>query len=54
MKSNKEIWVEYDFIDTEHGPRPYWIRIFKDRAEAEAFAATKADAKIVEVEMTEN
>lgn len=49
MKKTK-FWVEYDFIETEYGPRPYWIREFKTLEEAETFAATTADGKIVEVE----
>lgn len=49
MKKTK-FWVEYDFIETEHGPRPYWIREFKTLEEAQSFAATTADGKIVEVD----
>ena len=45
-------WVEYDFIDTKWGKRPYWIRTFKTEAEAMEFAKTHEDAKVYEVKRT--
>lgn len=50
----KEIWVEYDFEDTPFGRRPNYIRAFTDKAEAEAFKATTADGKLVEIEWVTN
>lgn len=47
----KEFWVEYDFEGTKF---PNLVRIFKNKAEAEAFAATTADGKVVELEMTDS
>jgi hypothetical protein len=54
MKKTKEFWVEYDFEATLFGERANRIWCFRDKAEAEAFAATKADSRIVEIELTEN
>lgn len=52
--SNKEFWVEYEWENTPHGKRPNLIRCFKTKAEAEAFAATTADGKVVELTLIEN
>ena len=45
----KEYMVDFDFIETPYGRRPNWIRTFKTREEAEAFAATKNDAVVNEI-----
>ena len=42
-----EYWVEYDFINTQWGRRPNWIRTFKNEADAIAFAKTQPDANYV-------
>ena len=52
-KSNKEFWVEFDFIETEHGNRPKQIRSYRNKADAEAFVATTADGVVVEIEFIE-
>lgn len=52
--SNKEFWVEYDFEDTPFGNRPNMIRIFRNKAEAEAFAATTKDGRVAELTLIEN
>lgn len=48
-----EFWVEYDFEETPFGNRPNLIRSFKTKTEAEAFATTTADGKVVEIEFTQ-
>ena len=45
----KEYMVDFDFIETPYGRRPNWIRTFKTREEAEAFASTKTDAVVNEI-----
>lgn len=52
-KTTKEFWVEYDFDCTLFNAPANRIRIFRTREEAEAFAKTTKDGKVVEVEMTE-
>ena len=52
-KIHTEFWVEHEFSETSHGYRPNCIRSFKTKAEAESFAATTADGKVVEIEFTE-
>ena len=49
-----EYWVEYDFDVTLFGTAANRIRIFRTMAEAEAFAATTKDGKVVKLEMIEN
>lgn len=48
----KEFWVEYDFVETNNGYRPNLIRSFKNEADANAFAETTADGKVVAIEWT--
>lgn len=48
-----EYWVEFDFNESRFGNRPDQIRTFKNRADADAFAETIDDAKVVEIEMSE-
>ena len=50
----KEFWVEYDFEVTLFGTPANRIRIFGTKAEADAFAATTTDGKVVEVTLLEN
>lgn len=46
----KEFWVEYDFVETNHGYRPNLIRSFKNKVDADAFVETTTDGKVVEIE----
>ena len=47
MKFGKRTWmVEYDWMDTPHGKRPEWIRMFHTECEAREFAKTKPDGHV--------
>lgn len=48
-----EYWVEFDFNESRFGNRPDQIRTFKNKEDADAFAATLEDAVVVGVQMTE-
>ena len=45
---NVQWWVEYDFTDTPYGRRAMCIKVLHSEAEATSFAATKADAVVIE------
>ena len=49
----KEFWVKYDFVETKFGKRPNWIKCFKTKDEAEAFAATTTDGVVAELTLIE-
>lgn len=52
-RTYKEFWVEFDFSESRFGNRPGQIRSFKNKEDAEAFAKTIEDARIVEIVFTE-
>lgn len=52
-RTYKEFWVEFDFSESRFGNRPDQIRSFKNKADAEKFAETIEDARIVEIDFEE-
>lgn len=47
MKRGKRTWmVEYAWMDTPHGKRPEWIRMFNTEREARDFAKTVTDGEV--------
>lgn len=50
----REYWVEFNFVETPYGKRPDFIRSFKTKEEANEFAATTADGKVVAIDWEAN
>ena len=50
----KEYWVEHEWEDSPWGKRPNMIRTFRKKEDAEAFAATTTDGKVMELTLIEN